>query len=187
MLRKRFMAYRIIKLCPNLMVRPMLLSYIDVLVSKTGHKDFDEIESAGVLKSSDIYELLINRWIIREANRLSFERRATFIENIYKFSENLAVELFLHQRNYGLYIKEKEIYNFAKRHNVDLSELELKGKSLLNRDSSGNYKFAHKSILEFFLAKHAVNDEKFSRDVFYASNLQGYDQALRFYSELILK
>ena len=49
------------------------------------------------------------------------------------------------------------------RHNkIDISKWKLTGKSLLNRDAIGNWKFAHKSILEYFIVvnNYNYNDEQ---------------------------
>ncbi len=155
-IRKRIKANKIISLSPNLMVRPMLLSYIETIVDSDEDDEFlRKNKKKYLLTNVDIYELLIHRWIIRESKRIEIIRRKEFIENMYKFSEELALYIFTNRRN-KLTVTSDEILTLAKNNNINLSEIVLKGKSLLNRDASGNLKFAHKSILEFFLAKLAV-------------------------------
>ncbi|MEZ4847960.1 MAG: formylglycine-generating enzyme family protein [Bacteroidia bacterium] len=57
----------------------------------------------------------------------------------------------------------------------------MKSRSLLNRDAEGNYKFSHKSILEYFLAKEAYDNPDFYDQMEFA----GMDQALQFFSEMV--
>ena len=179
-LQKRRTANQIIELCPNLMVRPMLLSYIDTLVDKKGRED---LSKKVFLTSSDVYKILIERWILRESSRIDIQRRNDFINNMYKFSEELAL-YFFKNRMQTLTINSEEILPFAERNEIKLSELELKGKSLLNRDANGSYKFSHKSILEYFLAKKAIDDKDFGEGTLYFANMKDFDQAAKFCSEM---
>ena len=186
-IKKRIRANQIVALCPYLMVRPMLLSYIDSLVDDEGTAEITSKQrKRSHLQTSDIYETLIERWIVRESKRIEVSRRDHFIKNMYKFSEDLA--LFLFTNNKGkLTISKEDAINFASTNQINLTNLELTGKSLLNRDANGDYKFAHKSILEFFLATHAVENKEFGEGTLYFSKMEGYDQASKFCSDLILE
>lgn len=180
-------AKKIIELCPNLMVRPMLLSYIDDLVDKQGRTEIALAEKEKIyLTSSDIYKILIDRWIQREGNRVEISRRDNFIESMYKFSKEIAIYIFKHRQS-TLNLDSGEIIKFAKGNDINLSEIELKGKSLLNRDANGKYKFAHKSILEYFLAVHAIENKEFGDGTLYFSNMKNFDQAASFCAELDMK
>lgn len=177
--RKRKLAKKFVMLCPNLMVRPMLLSYIDYLTA--GPASIQDIPKT----ASDAYSALVKHWIDREANRVDEKRRESFIHAMNDFSLNLALNIFMNRnKRDGLYIPADEILTFARGFNIELDEIELKGKSLLNRDSEGRYKFSHKSILEFLLARMAVEDAGFAQGVYYFIDLDGFDQARRFYSEM---
>ncbi|VXD13669.1 hypothetical protein [Marinoscillum sp. 108] len=153
-------AFRLTRDCPYLMVRPMLLNYIDDLLD---HQDsFNSIYN--------IYSLLIESWIDREANRKRQVERAIFKQNLYEFSEKFAVELYNNfYAESSLRVPAQSVITFAQESNINLSDLELKSKSLLNRDGRGNYKFAHKSILEFFLAKIAFSKHFFLREFNFSS------------------
>lgn len=48
----------------------------------------------------------------------------------------------------------------AKQWNIPLEDWVLSGRSLLNRDAEGNYKFAHRSIMEYLVVKGFVDDDK---------------------------
>lgn len=170
---KRKKAKDIVARVPNLMVRPMLLSYVDELL------DLKEIETLNPMK---IYELLIEKWILREANRLPTNRRAVFIKNLYLFSEKIAQQIYInHLNKKGLFTSFTEICEFADKHSIELSDMELKGRSLLNRDGSGRFKFAHKSILEYFLARE-MSMQKYVNISFLE---QGLDQAFKFNLEML--
>jgi hypothetical protein len=163
----------------------MLLSYIDVLVVNDKHDTFNISKPKGLANSADVYALLIDRWIMREANRIDINRRVKFVEDMYAFSTNLALDMFLNRlQRKGLNIEAEEIVPFASKFSINLSELELKGKSLLNRDAFGKFKFAHKSILEFLVAKHAANNPMFAQGIVEFNGLDDFDQAAKFYAEL---
>ncbi len=175
--KKRKKAKQIVNNCPHLMVRPMLLSYIDDLL---------EEEDKRHEYTYEIYETLIDKWIQREANRQPKDKRTAFKQNLYEFSRKLAIDMYQqrakHQR-IELYIPANEIKDFAKKHDIDIEEdLELKSRSLLNRDAKGRYKFAHKSILEYFLALEAFENKEFEKEM----NFDGMSGAARFYGELYI-
>ncbi len=151
-LRKIFKAYRIVKESPYLMVRPMLLSYIDDLIKS---KD-------GLSNIYEIYHFLIKAWIEREANRKKSSDRTEFRMQLQKFSEKIALKLYGNfSQDSSLSISHHLVKPFATENGIDLDELVLRSKSLLTRDANGHYKFAHKSILEYFLAVKAFNDFEF--------------------------
>ncbi len=181
-LRKRYGAFRgrtkqraeqIVNQSPNLMVRPMLLSYIDDLLEE--HSSFDYL--------SDLYRVLIQKWIDREAARVPETRREQFRDELYRFSREVALNIYANRKHRkGLFIGEREIKGFAERHQVKLEEMELKSRSLLNRNVMGQYKFAHKSILEYFLAMECVENERFAARF----SFENMDQARIFFDERCL-
>ena len=126
------------------MIRPMLLAYIDDLIEDNTKK---------YIYTFEIYDELVSKWIEREP-----------IEDIslYKFSEKVAEHMYY---NKTMYINKDKIEDLCKESNIQLKAIEAKSKSLLNRNANGTYKFAHKSILEFFIAKKAYNDFKFRRTI----------------------
>jgi CRISPR/Cas system CMR-associated protein Cmr3 (group 5 of RAMP superfamily) len=166
------------------MVRPMLLSYIETLVDTSGEDEISKTNKKKILTTADIYGILIKQWILRESKRIEIAEREAFKINMYKFSEDLALYLFTNKRNI-LTLETGEIMSLAMTNQINLSELELKGKSLLNRDAIGNYKFSHKSILEYFLAKHAILDPRFGEGTLHFKEMEGFDQAATFCEELM--
>jgi hypothetical protein len=172
---KKRKAKIIVRHSPNLMVRPMLLNYVD-----------DFIKAKKKFKNSyELYEALIEKWIQREANRVSYKGRENFKYNLDIFSEEVSVDIFYNQeKRGGLFINSEEIEQFAQLNNVQLGTIDLKSRSLLNRDSIGGYKFSHKSILEFFLAKRALKSEELYNAII---KKLGFDQAKTFLKEALFE
>lgn len=144
---------------PSLVVRPLLLSYIE-----------DIIESNKTITNTvDIYEALIDKWIDREANKpgiiQKYGSKEKYKDVLYAFSEKLAWNLYENRKERGGYFidKDEKLPDSVELQMEDiekiylLTESEKRSKSLLNRNSVGRYKFSHKSILEFFLAKILAN------------------------------
>ena len=174
--KKRRKAEEIVSMCKSLMVRPLLLSGIDDLLQE-GNKR--------ILNILDIYEVLIEKWLEREVNFWGRHSNSTadlsqLKESLYDFSKKLAVKIYREKDKYGgLFIPEQELKNFMKRNNFTM-EYSYKGRSLVNRDSKGNIKFAHKSFLEYFLAVQMFQDGDYH-------TLEGLDFMTTIYTELCRK
>jgi len=173
----------LIKKCPYLIVRPMLLSHIDDLIKA----DFE------LKYSFQVYEEMIKYWVIRESSKKwikkRFGREEYFQEELLKFSEKLAVNIYENRKiRNGLYISANENFrsDLLKIEDLEnyssLNDREIQSKSLLNRNAAGFYKFSHKSILEYFLAKHFFS----SADFYINFDFSGMDIAERFFHELLI-
>jgi len=174
--KKKQIATTIINNSPKLMVRPMLLSYIDFLV-----------ESKQEFKNTyQIYETLVDKWIEREANKRKPKTSdcEKFKKDLHKYSQLVAVEIY-RQRTHTdmLSLKKDAACKIVDQNNLGLSNYEITGQSLLTRDAEGNWKFAHKSILEFLLAKEAVKYIDFWNELA-KSAFAGMDMARLFYEEV---
>ncbi len=155
-------AKKLIKNCPKLMVRPMLLSYLDdLLIDKKRKYKY----------AYEIYSELVSKWIEREAveNKLLFE-----------FSDKVAEYMYLKKT---VYISKDEIEELCVEYKIRIKSIEAKSRSLLNRNANGSYKFAHKSILEFFLARKAFNEIKF-RERIVIENLSNFEMGKLFLGEM---
>ena len=138
--KKRKIAKLLIQKIPNLKVRPMLLAYIPDLID-SGHED--------IQNSYQLYEIMIDNWLERE------KRWVKNKEGLRQFSEKLAFDLYINRGNRGHEkIPFNELSVLAKEWNIQLEDWQLTGRSLLNRDAEGNYKFAHRSIMEFLFIVH---------------------------------
>jgi hypothetical protein len=171
---KRHKARQIVASCPNLMVRPMLLSYIeDLLQSESPYT-----------ASYMVYAAMIQKWIEREARKVPPERRDPYKEGLWRFSWEMAVDIFHRraERKGSLLIPDTALTPFAAKHGIDLHDIEMKSRSLLNRNARSEYKFSHKSILEYFLAEEALLNEPFRKEI---QNFEGMDQAQAFFQDMI--
>jgi hypothetical protein len=172
--KKRKRAIKVIANAPNLMMRPMLLHYIEDLVREQDYK---------INYKYEIYKTLIDKWISRESNRYPIDSRHIFKENLYLFSKAVAKTIYINNlEGRGLTINEKNIVPLAESNNIRLSELELKSRSLLNRNSFGTFKFSHKSILEYFLAEELFANQKFLESF----SFEGMEESFNFYFEMQL-
>jgi len=169
--KKKQRAKEIVNNSSLLMVRPMLLSYIDDLIDTKQNYEC----------SFQIYETLIDKWIEREAQKVKFNpiEQGKFKEDLYKFSKLIAVYMYENkEKNAGFHIKYDEIEKFAEDNSIELDKMDYTSRSLLNRGTD-EYKFAHKSILEYFLALEAPKNQNFLNKF----NFIGMDQARKFLDE----
>ncbi|MEZ4888107.1 MAG: SUMF1/EgtB/PvdO family nonheme iron enzyme [Chitinophagales bacterium] len=158
---------QIINRSPNLMVRPMLLSYIDLLV--TSKKEFHN--------TYEIYETLVEKWLDRETIRQPEAKQNQFKKDLLQFSRLVALELYYKG---STSLDRQAAIDIAPKHQLQLKNYEMTGKSLLTRDGNGNWKFAHKSILEYFIAKEALENEAFVGTI----DWTGWDMAEKFFNEV---
>lgn len=150
---KRKKAEKIVLHSPNLMVRPMLLRYIDDLI-----KDRDYYST-----TYQIYDELIKRWIEREVNRRP-ANQDKYRKDLYTFSREVAIDMYNNRKRRGtMVISDDELKIIAEKNDVDLGTLELKTKALLHMNSLHQCTFAHKSILEYFLVTEAFYNPDFAK------------------------
>ncbi len=163
----------IVNKSPKLMVRPMLLSYIDYLVG-----------SKIVFKNTyQIYETLVAKWIEREATKRKHKisDREKFERDLHQYSRLVALEIYRQRQQTNLlYLKKDAAIEIARQNKLDLQGYEITGQSLLTRDVEENWKFAHKSILEFLIAREAIQNFSFLKEI----DFSGMDMALQFYREV---
>lgn len=181
--KSKFMkAYGVVLKCPNLMMRPMLLSRITDLMET-------DIE---MKHSFQIYETLIDQWLDRESSKAGIQEKygKEYKKLLFDFSRALARYLYKSKGNSKLSLKVNEIIdnpNGLQLKDIDGNQIKIDKydqgtRSLLNRNAVGEYKFSHKSILEYFLAYEAIHNLEFRSKFFFSSNL---DAAKRFFLEMI--
>jgi len=142
--KHRKKAFELVKKIPYLNVRPMLLTHIPDVMS--ANKDIN--------KTYELYEILINAWLSRETNWADEE-------SLRDFSEILAVDLYNNRiRRGGESAPENELYDLAVKNKFDLRPWQIRSRSLLNRDAVGNYKFSHRSIMEYLYVAKLLQGHK---------------------------
>ncbi len=169
---KKIRAARIVRQSRYLVVRPMMLSYIDLLVGD--NRRFESV--------FEIYETLVEKWLLREAEkRKRIKDQKAFTRNLREVSRRSAIAIYQNWRAEDrMYLTKKEAVAIADQHGIGLRPEEVTGQSLLTCDGEGHWKFAHKSILEFFLAEEALHlDSQFLGKF----NFSGMDMAKAFFEE----
>ena len=58
------------------------------------------------------------------------------------------------------HIPREELVHIAREWKIPLDDWKLTGRSLLNRDAVGNYKFAHRSIMEYLFVQKFIHGDK---------------------------
>ncbi len=150
-------AKAIVKNCNQIMARPLLLSYIDDLLNS--HIE-DRPESI-----TSIYKIIIDKWLEREANFSAPDNIEEYKKTLLEFSSEYALCLAqptFNKTATGVAYNSHEDQKNAiiERYNPHINEKNLKGRSLLNRDTKNEYKFAHKSFMEFLVAKQLFEQKK---------------------------
>ncbi len=126
-------ARKIISMIPEMSIRPMLLVVIPDLIR----------EKRFITEIFHLYEFMVENWLEREKSWIDKDR-------LREFSELLAVDLFINRHKRGFErIPRQELLDLKDIKASDLDSWKLTTRSLLNRDSEGNYKFSHRSIMEY--------------------------------------
>ncbi len=171
--QKKEKAKTLVKNSHKLMSRPMLLSYLDDLV----------LEEKNYRFSHQIYETLIEKWLVRESEKWKkSEAREQFRNSLRQLARETALQIYQNWLSEGaMYLSKDDALRIAQKHKIELNPDEVKGKSLLTCDPLLNWKFAHKSILEYFLAKECAANPQFVSSFKFA----GMDMAEHFYKEMV--
>jgi hypothetical protein len=124
---------------PSLVMRPMLLAHIsDVIDSERG----------SLMSQADIYQAIVSAWVKRE------EPWVVSGEALLQFSKKFALNIFelRHERG-GEHCSRDDLIAMARLWSVQIRSELLTGRSLLNRTEDGRCKFAHRSIMEYFVSE----------------------------------
>jgi formylglycine-generating enzyme required for sulfatase activity len=136
---KRKKARKIVGTIKDIVARPLLLAHLDDLRRMKIKAKY----------SFEIYEEMVDSWLKREEGFFTIKA-----QGLREFSDRLAVDLLENREKRGSEkIPADEIKALAMTWNIPVVDWKLTGRSLLNRDSSGNFKFAHRSIMEYLAAK----------------------------------
>lgn len=144
--KKKLKALEIVNNSPHLMVRPMLLNYIDFLVE----------DNKKYSNAYQIYDALVHKWLEREADKRKYDKdgRERFKKNLYSYSQQVALKIYENRKEF---INHQLPKADAITIDIELEHYQMTGQSLLTRDIDNNWKFAHKSILEYFLANEIAD------------------------------
>lgn len=177
-IQKRKTAISLVDNIPDLFIRPMLLSYIEILIDDN-HKYKTKYQ---------IYETLLEGWITRESykNCSDDKERANYQNKLHQFSYSLSNYIYEKYAEYGISVDLRIARVLAKHNKVNLNQIDVQNRSFLNRTSVGEYKFSHKSILEYLLSILSFSSIEKKGDIYSIKyNLSTFDQAALFFYELV--
>lgn len=143
---KKNNAHNVIKAMGSLSFRPLLLSYIDGFI-ESEKTEWSEYE---------IFSTLIEAWLMREENKLL--EYGYNINHKDLFLACLSIAKIMQMKKERT-ITESEFQEYKKDFPelANLEKIDLGGRSLLNKNSDGNYRFSHFSFQEFIVAYGVIN------------------------------
>lgn len=140
---RRRRARELVLRIPELSVRPMLLALLPDLLSR--EKEFREIW--------DLYKFMVRSWLRRESAWIDSDK-------LLSISKQVAVNIYLgRQHRHSERLSLQELAELLNETSSNIETWKLTGRSLLNRDSAGNFKFAHRSIMEFLFVLALVDGD----------------------------
>lgn len=161
---KRTRAHEIVDQMRSLKFRPMLLSYVEDLL------DHDRPYN----NMYDVYQVMVEEWLDRELRKGSIQSK----NPLRTACARIARELYQKKERQLSFERVRELYagNDIVR---ELEYMTIEGRSLLHCTSEGMYKFAHYSILEFFIANILVDPKQ-------TFQTENSDQTKVFLSDLLV-
>ncbi|MEQ8396430.1 hypothetical protein [Thalassobaculum sp.] len=160
---KRIEAARhIVRPMKTLRMRPMLLAHIESLMEAPEKTQWTEYT---------IYDALVNRWLERESRKL----KSLSPSSLRHACEIIAIEM---QKGNKRKLGNSEFKSIAKKNSIliGLGDINVKGRSLLNRTSSGEWRFSHYTIQEFLIVSYLMSNNNIPENIY----LKATDQIINF-------
>lgn len=161
---------QIIKQMGSLRFRPLLLSYIEDFID-VGNKSFSVY---------DIYGHLVDAWLSREQRKFN-EYLGRDVTSSQLLDVCVQVSIYMQKGLDQVLIPEdlERLINENEDFRL-LSLMDIGGRSLLNKNSDGAYRFSHFTIQEFLITYAVVNDAIEDTDLTRATSqivdfLHGFD------------
>ena len=150
--RKKVKASQLVGKMKDLCCRPMLLAHVEDLVEAP--------LLAGDWGEYQVYQALTEAWLEREQRKLD-QQKITGVTTKALRTACWTVAEHL-QRKGERTLSEKDLNLLIAQHEAvgHLSKLHFGGRSLLNRNADGHYRFSHFSIQEFLLAQKILEDAR---------------------------
>jgi len=99
-----------------------------------------------------VYKALIDAWLLREEAKNKISSKLLF-----KASELLATELTIRQTRV-ISEEDLDVLIASMPEIEELKKIDIKGRSLINRNSDGDFRFSHFSFQEFLVANRVMKD-----------------------------
>ncbi|HEX7891308.1 MAG TPA: pentapeptide repeat-containing protein [Ramlibacter sp.] len=126
-----------------LRMRPMLLAHLPDLMESREN----------IWNEYSIYRALVDAWLLRE-QRKAYENDPLYSDRLRLACRYAAFQMHQSERAYFSRVETEVLNRVAGA--TDGRSIDLGGRSLLNRDSNGNYRFSHYSIQEFLVLEYLL-------------------------------
>jgi uncharacterized protein YjbI with pentapeptide repeats len=133
-------------------MRPMLLAHLDDLLD-SGETVWNEYS---------IYRALVESWLLRE-QRKSGSSDPDYAQKLKNACRYAAVKMHTSGRRYFTRIETDLLNRLASAGDREKA-VDLGGRSLLNKDSDGNFRFSHYSVQEFLVVEHLIVNQQVGLD-----------------------
>jgi hypothetical protein len=147
-IRQRGQATQMIRDIPEIGTQPMLLALVPDLLR----------EAKPVRELFDLYAFMVDSWLKRESKWIAPDK-------LLAMSKELAVMIYLNRDAppHGERMSISELRDISADISEQVQDLNLGPRSLLDRDGEGQYKFAHRSIVEYlFVCAFIDGDDRCS-------------------------
>lgn len=142
---KYIKARKVSNKCSDILSRPMILSFIDVLL------DIDDIDG---ITPFEIYSKIIDNWFDHEIEIQPISKSV-----LYSFSKEIALYILNKwKENESAALSSNEYNMFLDHHGINEDPYSFRSRSLINRTVGGDIKFSHKSIWEYFISINAFEN-----------------------------
>lgn len=167
---KQYKACNIIEKCTDLVSRPLILSFIDLLLNNRRYIKY----------SYEVYEMIIENTIKREIRFVikslsDTKNEEEIFKNYLTFLNEIAVKMYYNISNYGEPIVDSDTLNYYDFNSSN--KYKKKNRALLERKYNNYFSFSHRSIFEYFIATNIMKIKDFKFD-------KNLNQTYRFLAEM---
>lgn len=146
---------RILGKTNSLRFRPLLLSYVEELISSE--------ERVEKWTKYNVFKSLVDAWLLRECRKSLFINKNHSFESLLDCCIQLAV-LMQEEELRTISLEKIDAYISENILMSNILSMDIGGRSLLNRNSEQEYRFSHYSIQEFLIARGSERAVNFQRD-----------------------
>ena len=162
-------AQRVIVKMGSLRCRPMLLSYIEDLMASSISQQDGEYE---------VYDALVKSWLRRERSKKPEIQEKDLLDACVILATVMQIR---RKRSIAEDDMDRLIDQISEVRPI--KRIEIKGRSLINRNSEGEYRFSHYSIQEFCVAAASFGEAGVSPQSAYTADRQDHPMDRAFEKE----